>query len=247
MTSPEEPHTSVPYASSSSSRSSSASSSSHAMSTSPPPLPPSIDLSKIPLPPLPNFAAPPPPHTVFPTFPAPCRTTSSSSSILSYSHHSHSYPPSPSLTHASTDPSSSYPSPATPFSSVEDILPRSSCSDNNLYNYPPLPYPPSAASMWAVPPLALGAPVTQAPPPPPPLSHYNSIYPTCESVEFQTATHDLDLTLTLPMSPPPTFTSTTSSLAPAPFLQTPVKVEPTDAGGWWEEQVRNQLINSVNQ
>ncbi|GAA5881177.1 hypothetical protein JCM16303_004827 [Sporobolomyces ruberrimus] len=208
----EDPQTSPPSCSSLSSR-----------SASPPP-PPSLQYDhtmKIPesaLPPLPEvFAAPSPlPVSAFPPF----ASRSSSSSTLSFSH-SHSYPPSPSLTHSSTDPSSSYPSPATPFSSIEEFLPP-----DNLYNYPPLPYPPASAAspdaMWAVPPLALGAPVSFPP-------------PTCGSVEFQCASHDLDLTLTLPMSPPPTFsTSSTLSLAPTPFLATPVKVEPTTEEGWWE-------------
>ncbi|GAA6024725.1 hypothetical protein JCM11491_005168 [Sporobolomyces phaffii] len=203
----EDPQTSPRSASSSSSCSAS------------PRLPPTVDYDmKIPesaLPPLPIVSVLPTPSAssafVLPPFP-PITTRSSSSSTLSHSH-THSYPPSPALTHTSTDPSSSYPSPATPFSSVEDF-----CPPDNLYNYPPLPYPPASEdSVWAVPPLALDGPGSSA---------------SCaRPVEFQTATHDLDLTLTLPMSPPAAFQdSTTLSLAP-----TPVKIEHgSGAGVWWE-------------
>ncbi|GAA6063258.1 hypothetical protein JCM10212_004992 [Sporobolomyces blumeae] len=212
-------------------------------STSTPRIPlPSIDLSTIPasaLPPLPAFAAPPPPQTVFPSFPT-TASRSSSSSTVSLSH-SHSHPPSPSLTHASTDPSSSYPSPMTPFSSVEELLPPSS----SLYNYPPLPYPPAESELWSVPPLSLDAAVARAPAPPPAVAS-SLAFPACASVEFKTAKHDLDLTLTLPMSPLPSFSSdpmSGTSGAPIGFVHTPVKVEPTE--GWWEEQVRDQLLLST--
>ncbi|GAA5961698.1 hypothetical protein JCM3765_000480 [Sporobolomyces pararoseus] len=214
----EEPRTSPPSTSSTS-----------ASASPPPPLPPLDPVMKIPesaLPPLPVVAVVdsldfPTPMT-FPSYglpPVPSRSSSTSSLALSYSHN-HSYPPSPSLTHASTDPSSSYPSPATPYSSVEDFLPP-----DNLENYPPLPYPPASAqdSIWAVPPLALGAAVSSVPLP----FHPPSI-PTCESVEFQTATHDLDLTFTLPMSPPSTFKNLASTT-------TPVKIEQNgnESGIWW--------------
>ncbi|GAA5902752.1 Zn(II)2Cys6 transcription factor domain-containing protein [Sporobolomyces salmoneus] len=203
----EEPHTSPRSCSSSSSHGSAS-----------PQLQPTLDFPmRIPesaLPPLPVVAVVDSPRSsVFPP-PVPSRTSSTSTSF-SYSH-----PPSPSLTHTSTDPSSSsFPSPATPYSTVEDFLPP-----DHLDNYPPLPYPPSHHdSIWAVPHLALGAAAVSSS-----SSNLHPLQPapTCESVEFQTATHDLDLTLTLPMSPPATFKN---------LATTPVKVEQGEsaAGIWW--------------
>jgi hypothetical protein len=206
----EEPRTSPPSCSSSSSNGSASPRYSPNDEDQPMKIPESA------LPPLPVVAiVDSPASMVFPPIPPiPSRSSSSSSMAFSFSQ-SHSYPPSPSLTHTSTDPSSSYPSPATPYSSVEDFLPN-----HNSENYPPLPYPPACSDLlWAVPPLALGAPASTAPLPPQ--------IPTCESVEFQTATHDLDLTLTLPMSPPTTFQNLSA---------TPIKTEPGIASGtemWW--------------
>ncbi|GAA5851602.1 hypothetical protein JCM3766R1_000054 [Sporobolomyces carnicolor] len=184
------------------------------------------------LPPLPVVAVvESPDELAFPQIPTvACRASSSNSISSALSRHPNSHPPSPSLTHTSTDPSSSHPSPATPYSSAESMVPRD--AHHHVDNYPPLPYPPATCdqpdSIWAVPHLALGAAVSNAPDPAASQGVHALVeFPTCESVEFQTVAHDLDLTLTLPMSPPATFTNLSG---------TPVKTEPGSNGAeWWTQ------------
>ncbi|GAA5937643.1 Zn(II)2Cys6 transcription factor domain-containing protein [Sporobolomyces koalae] len=227
-------------------------------SGSPQPVMPPIDLMIIPesaLPPLPDLCsipsplpsprlksmfAPVPPAHLRSASSASISTSASSGSMLSRSCYG-SHPPSPSLTHTSTEPSSSsYPSPATPFSAGEDLLPP------NLDNYPPLPYPPTneaEPSLWAVPPLALGAAVSADVP---------SLPLTSDNVGFHPKSgYDFDLTFTLPMSPPrpasaafSTVGASLTTLAPDIFLGSPVKSEPNTEKEWWIDQVRNEMLHS---
>ncbi|GAA5900657.1 hypothetical protein JCM5296_006740 [Sporobolomyces johnsonii] len=144
------------------------------------------------------------------------------------------------MTHCSTDPSSAFPSPRTPFSAIEDFFPPShSASSRSLFNYPPVPYPPSAAELypfWAIPPLALDPSVACS-----------------EPQKLAQAQRNLDLTLTLPMLPAFS-TAAPSTLAPSPYpaavplppdVAASAKVEEEDeavGAEWWEQQVRDGLL-----
>ncbi|GAA5939002.1 hypothetical protein JCM1841_001556 [Sporobolomyces salmonicolor] len=137
------------------------------------------------------------------------------------------------MTHCSTDPSSAFPSPRTPFSAIEDFFPPlHSASSQALFNYPPVPYPPSTTErnlFWAVPPLALDSPVTGV-----------------EPQKLAQVQRNLDLTLTLPMLP--AFPAAPSPYpAPVPLLAdvgASAKVEEDETAGveWWEQQVRDGLL-----